>query len=146
MPTVTPVNPAELRQRIDHSSAPLTLVHVWATWCGPCVEEFPALVQLQQEYKDKGVNIMLVSADSPEEAGAVQAFMVEHNQTGGTLISTELSQAFIETLSPKWAGSLPATFFYTEGNLVNEWEGARSLEEYKESVDGLLNKLEGDAS
>jgi len=40
----------------------------WATWCPPCVEETPSLVQMQQKLKDKGVTVLAVSIDVDEAA------------------------------------------------------------------------------
>lgn len=39
------------------------VLNFWATWCSPCVEEMPSLVQLQQRLKDKGITVVGVSVD-----------------------------------------------------------------------------------
>lgn len=81
---------------------------------------------------------MLVSADDPDDPAAVESFLDEHQSPVGSLISTQLDQAFIESLSPNWAGSLPASFFYANGKLLAEWEDKRSYEQYAEQIDRLL--------
>jgi thiol-disulfide isomerase/thioredoxin len=39
---------------IQNAKGSVVLVDFWATWCGPCVKKFPALVKLHQEYGPKG--------------------------------------------------------------------------------------------
>lgn len=53
--------------------APITLVNFWATWCPPCVEEFPAMIELQRQMEGKGVEVIFISVDDSWEA--MRAFM-----------------------------------------------------------------------
>lgn len=128
----------ELGRRIESSKAPLTLVHVWATWCDPCREEFPELVRVMKRFPS--VEYILVSADDPAETGMVEQFLVENKSPAGALIVAELNQAFIELISPSWRGALPSTFFFRKGKLVEEWEGKRSFEQYNNVIETLLNR------
>lgn len=41
----------------------VVVLNFWATWCPPCVDEMPSLVQLQRTLKDKGVTVLAVSLD-----------------------------------------------------------------------------------
>ena len=43
--------------------ADLTMVNIWATFCGPCIQEMPDLAQLSEEYQDKGVQIIGLIGD-----------------------------------------------------------------------------------
>mgnify|MGYP000061169708 CR=1 FL=1 len=45
-PWVEKITFKKLKNKIEQSEAEVTLVHVWATWCPPCVEEFPAIVKI----------------------------------------------------------------------------------------------------
>ena len=55
------------------------VLNFWATWCPPCVEEMPSLVQMQQRLKDKGVTVLAVSVDADE--GAYLRFLKDHGVT-----------------------------------------------------------------
>ena len=53
------------------------IVDFWATWCAPCVEELPSLVEMQRRMKAKGVTVLAVSVDVDE--GAYKQFVKDHN-------------------------------------------------------------------
>jgi cytochrome c biogenesis protein CcmG/thiol:disulfide interchange protein DsbE len=46
----------------------VVVLNFWATWCAPCMEEMPSLVEMQRRMKDKGVIVLAVSVDSDENA------------------------------------------------------------------------------
>jgi len=46
---------------------PVTLLHVWATWCGPCDKEFPEIEALQKEFGPRGLRIVAVSVDEGDD-------------------------------------------------------------------------------
>jgi cytochrome c biogenesis protein CcmG, thiol:disulfide interchange protein DsbE len=54
----------------------VVVLNFWATWCPPCVEEMPSLVQMQQRLKSKGVTVLAISLD--DDAGAYQRFLKVH--------------------------------------------------------------------
>jgi cytochrome c biogenesis protein CcmG/thiol:disulfide interchange protein DsbE len=55
----------------------IVVLNFWATWCAPCVEEVPSLVQLQQKMRTKGVIVLAVSVD--EDGSAYRDFLQKHN-------------------------------------------------------------------
>ncbi|HKS72642.1 MAG TPA: TlpA disulfide reductase family protein [Terriglobales bacterium] len=54
----------------------VVVLNFWATWCPPCVEEMPSLVQMQQRLKDKGVTVLAISLDADESA--YHKFLKDH--------------------------------------------------------------------
>jgi peroxiredoxin len=46
----------------------VVVLNFWATWCPPCIDEMPSLLQMQQRMKDKGVIVLAVSLDADENA------------------------------------------------------------------------------
>jgi len=55
----------------------VVVLNFWATWCAPCVEEVPSLVQMQEKMKSKGVTVVAVSVD--DDPGKYQRFLRDHN-------------------------------------------------------------------
>lgn len=51
----------------------VTLINLWATWCGPCREEMPSIERLYQVYRDRGFRVAAVSVDEGDE-GAILAY------------------------------------------------------------------------
>jgi cytochrome c biogenesis protein CcmG/thiol:disulfide interchange protein DsbE len=47
---------------------PVTLVNVWATWCGPCKAEFPELQALHTTYQQKGLRLLAISIDTDADS------------------------------------------------------------------------------
>lgn len=62
------------------SGQPVTLLHVWATWCGPCEKEFPEIEALQREYAPRGLRILAVSVDEGGDV-PVRAFVAAKGAT-----------------------------------------------------------------
>ncbi len=55
----------------------IVVLNFWATWCAPCVEEVPSLVEMQRRMRAKGVTVLAVSIDVDENA--YRQFVRDHN-------------------------------------------------------------------
>lgn len=62
------------------AAQPVTLLHVWATWCGPCQQEFPEIEAIQREFAPRGLRIVAVSVDEGDD-DPVRAFVKEKGAT-----------------------------------------------------------------
>ena len=51
----------------------VVVVDFWATWCGPCVAELPAMKKLYEKFHGQGVEFLGVSLDQPKEQGGLDA-------------------------------------------------------------------------
>ena len=134
-PVVAPAGAAELLARVERAGARAVVLNVWATWCGPCREEFPDLLKLRETYRARGLDLVLVTGDFEEQLGDARAFLASHGVDFETYIKTGRDMEFINTLNPDWSGALPATFVFDgEGRRRDFWEGKASYAEMERRV------------
>lgn len=117
----------------------VVLINVWATWCAPCVEEFPEIVKLQREYEDQ-VQVIFISADFPDSRGRALDFLKKQQVNWTTYFKTGKDQEFIEAISESWTGALPFTkIINKEGHVVASWENSADYSKFEKHVRSALN-------
>ena len=138
-PRVTQIDDAKIKQLLKPAGAPL-LVNFWATWCGPCREEFPDLVKIETEYRDK-IDFFTVSLDFVEDMNtAVPAFLGEMKAEMPTylLISAD-ENALVSSISKEWNGGLPFTILYNEkGEVTYSRQGKVDPETFRVEIEKTL--------
>jgi thiol-disulfide isomerase/thioredoxin len=135
-------NEKDIQKFITNREGKILFVNVWATWCLPCVEEFPYLVQIYNDYKDEEFDFLSLSADFGEDADSlIRSFMISQQAEFPVYIIDEpSSQDVINLLNEKWSGAIPATFIYDrEGKQQKYILGAQSYETFKQSIDSVLH-------
>jgi cytochrome c biogenesis protein CcmG/thiol:disulfide interchange protein DsbE len=78
--TVAPgftIQDSDRKISLDEFRGKVVVLNFWATWCPPCIEEMPSLVQMQQKMKSKGVEVVAISVDADQ--GAYRDFLKAHN-------------------------------------------------------------------
>ena len=73
------VQDSDRKVSLDEFRGKVVVLNFWATWCPPCIEEMPSLVQMQQRMKSKGVEVVAVSVDADQST--YQSFLKAHNIT-----------------------------------------------------------------
>ena len=63
------------RFSLDEYSGKVVLINFWATWCGPCREEMPALEAFYRKHRERGLAVLAISLDEPGDASAVREVM-----------------------------------------------------------------------
>jgi thiol-disulfide isomerase/thioredoxin len=74
-----------LKKLRSNGSGNLLLVNFWATWCGPCVTEFPELEATYRMYRGRSFDFVSVSANDPEDKPLVLEFLQKHHASGSNL-------------------------------------------------------------
>lgn len=129
--SVEPVDAAGLKalranQGAADQPAKFRLVNFWATWCGPCVTEFPDLMTIHRQYRKRAFELVTVAAQYPDERPAVLRFLKQQHASNRNLIFGERDKyALLEAFDPDWSGALPYTVLIDpEGRIVYRHEGA----------------------
>lgn len=115
------------------------VINFWATWCKPCVEELPAFEDLNKEYADKGVEVVLVSLDFSEKIEShVIPFIEKHNlESEIVLLDDADSNTWIPKVSESWSGAIPATLIYNQ-NERKFYEGSFTYEKLETELKNFL--------
>ena len=109
----------------------LRLINVWATWCAPCVKEFPGLVSLSRRLSNRDFELITISVDHPGETNRVEQFLTrqhaaasnrlqrslkgEGRKTNNYLYTGANTEPLMKALTPLAAGPVPLTVLIAPG-------------------------------
>jgi thiol-disulfide isomerase/thioredoxin len=138
-PKLEPLDAAGVPNVVHKAGAKAVLVNVWATWCPPCRAEFPSLLRVAREWKDRGLALTLISADLESDRPSAEEFLRTQGVDFPSFIKTGPDEPFINSLSPVWTGAIPATFLFDgAGQLSSFRQGMMTQEELQKMVRSLL--------
>ncbi|SHG39760.1 Peroxiredoxin [Fodinibius roseus] len=120
--------------RLSDQKGKVVLINIWATWCPPCREETPDLVDLYEKYKDEGYVTLGVSIDEQGES-VVRPFIEEYDVTYPMYIDTD--GTVMEKYGPTMG--IPTTYIIgRQGNLRYFAVGALTNKELEPRIKELL--------
>lgn len=92
------------------------VVNFWATWCAPCIKELPYFEELNANYKNKGVEVILVSLDFPHQYDTkLKPFIAEHDLQSKILVLDDVAMnTWIPKVNENWDGAIPVTVIYNK--------------------------------
>jgi thiol-disulfide isomerase/thioredoxin len=141
--TVGGIDDAALKRLIGNREGRILFLNVWATWCVPCVEEFPDIVKLSRSYDPKAVEVVAISADYPDEVDSkILPFLKKQNVPFKVYVAKfDDQEKFINALDTAWSGALPATFIYNaQGRQRFKLVGQGTYDRFKEQIDKLQGR------
>ncbi len=143
---ISVMNISALDSLIRHRKGKPLLINIWATWCEPCREEFPDLIQLRKAIPRDALEMIAISTDYPDEVEEkVLPFVQQLGINFPVWVKAEGDdEAFINRLNPDWSGALPATFIYdSRGNQQKFLLGKQTLEIFREEVQKVISGVDG---
>ncbi len=120
----------------DEWEGRIRVVNFWATWCAPCREEIPLLMDLHREHSDRGLTVLGVALDDPE---AVGEFADEFNINYPVLVGEKETRRLAEAFGSDRFG-LPHTIIVDpEGQIAGFHLGLMAREDITQLLEPLLS-------
>ena len=110
---------AGVKDLMKNDTGNMRMINVWATWCGPCITEFPELITINRMYRGRDFELVTLSMDSPDLKEEVEKFLKsQFASTTNYHFSGDDSYELIEAVDPEWPGALPYTVFVAPGGEI----------------------------
>jgi peroxiredoxin len=117
--TLEVISEAGVKKLIKNNSDKLRLINIWATWCGPCVTEYPEFIIMQKMYGNRDFEFVSISADNPDKKDKVLKFLKEkQSAVKNYIFSDDDKYKLIEAVDPNWRGALPYTILVEPGGKI----------------------------
>jgi thiol-disulfide isomerase/thioredoxin len=131
----------QLEPLLNQKNDTTYVINFWATWCKPCIEEMPAFNQLEANFKNQKVVVLLVSLDFGKDYQTrVKNFAERHSLKPRIVILDDPnSNAWIDKVDPAWSGALPATIIYNRNKKLF-FEKLFTYEELEKEVNNLIKR------
>ena len=113
------INAGQIRDLMKNNTGKLRLINIWATWCGPCVAEFPDFVTMNRMYRRRDFEFISISADDPDKKDkALQFLQSQQASNSNYIFNSDDRYKLIEAIDPKWQGALPYTLLVEPGGKI----------------------------
>lgn len=128
-----------LKPFLTTDSDKIYVINFWATWCAPCIKELPYFEQMNSNYADKKVEVILVSLDFPKKYDSnLKPFIKTHNLKSRVIALNDTdSNSWIPKISEDWSGSIPATLIFNK-NKRQFYEQSFSYDELETEIKQFL--------
>jgi thiol-disulfide isomerase/thioredoxin len=132
----------ELRRTMKQRQGRVVVLHLWASWCGPCVHELPLVAALAREARARGVEVFSLSLDEPTAPSLARMTRVLDERgseaINRTILRMDDPDAVLAQVDPRWEGDIPAFFVYDRsGKLRRAHVGEMTREGFDELVGDL---------
>jgi thiol-disulfide isomerase/thioredoxin len=130
---------------IDAHKGKVVLVDYWATWCDPCKEKFPHIVQLHRDHGGQGLAVLSLSLDYPADEASVREFLASQDATFEHMLS-KFGNSEDSVTTFKYKGAVPLYKLYDrKGELKyhftqfpEDYENGQPIEDLDKRVAELL--------
>ncbi|HXN24419.1 MAG TPA: redoxin domain-containing protein [Candidatus Dormibacteraeota bacterium] len=122
--------------RANTGTGKLLLVNFWATWCEPCLTEFPELQKMVRMYRKRNLDIVTVSINSPDEKKFVVKFLEELHAINRNLLFNGSDPAdAVSAFGTGWSGGVPYTVLIgANGDVLFKTQGGMNSLEVRRAI------------
>ena len=121
--------------KLKDIKAPIVVLNFWATWCKPCLVEFPSIVKMKEKYNDSKVVVLGINQDDENQLKGIKKIEKKFKLNFKNVADTDGS-----ILEKFMISAIPVSIIFHKGKVVQVSNGAHdfSSEETYEKIDGLL--------
>jgi thiol-disulfide isomerase/thioredoxin len=134
--TVSLATPSVLTALRHNPTGKLLLVNFYATWCGPCVTEFPDLMATNRMYRSRPFSFTTVSSNVPAEQPQVLKFLQKMNaSTSNLLYGSDDTYGMQDAFDPELGAAVPVTVLLgPKGEVLYHEQGEIDLMEIRRAI------------
>ena len=122
--------------RSNAGTGRLLLMNVWATWCGPCISEFPELQTMVRTFGQRPIDIVTLSINNPDEKSMVLAFLKkQHAFNKNLLFNGDDAADAVKAFGTDWEGGAPFTVLIgTNGEVLYKVQGELNVLDLRRAI------------
>lgn len=140
--TIEEIDIEQLQALIKGDGMNHRLINIWATWCGPCVTEFPSFVDMHRMYRNREFEMISISLDDMDRKQNALNFLVKKQASMKNYIFKGDKYEFIEAVNKAWEGALPYTLFIgPNGRVIYGKQGLIDALEIKRTVANAIGRI-----
>ena len=127
---------AELKKLRANPTGKVLLVNFWATWCGPCLVEFPGLQTTWRMFRKRDFDFVTVATNLPDEKpGVLKALQKEHASSRNLQFASDDTYAMQAAFDAKWESGVPFTMLISpEGKVLYQKVGELNILELRRII------------
>lgn len=132
----------DIKSIMTDAKGKVILLNFWASWCAPCVKEFPELVKLYRDYKDKNFSIVFISLDDLSDIDPKVKPFLQKQGVDFTTYYNKFSkpEELIDYIDKNWQGGIPSTYIYDkEGIMKTGILGGRKYSDFESEIKKYLD-------
>jgi thiol-disulfide isomerase/thioredoxin len=109
----------DLKKLRTNPTNKVLVVNFWATWCGPCIEEMPALEETWRMFRRRDFDLVTVATNYPDEkTGVLKTLQAQHASSRNLMFGTDETYVLQAAFDAKWDAGVPFTMVIAPGGRV----------------------------